>query len=515
MNQKPIHLPISKKRTLLLFPLVILLSLGSSQSSYSNASDWQTLAPGIEYAEFKTANNSSAYVTRMDRNNPNVIMDTGIAQGQLAQGTEAVSGMAQRYDQAINTWGKKWGPRNHVVVAINGSFYDPRTGIPETGMVQSGWYSKMFDDKGGSSGLVWKYDRTLFIGECVEHFEDENYITLLTNDKTMDVESINTYDNDDFTIYTPQFSQSTRTETKNRTIEVLVEMNLPARLIPEPHMTTGIIRKIRDKGDSTIPFNYIVLSSRGNEAFGLREHAQVGDSVGITYELQHYNSGCRGENPADWTLTYASLGGSFIFLKNGEIKEIDDRGALKANPRTAICYNDEFVYFVVVDGRGMNGSGGVTISQLGEFCRDTLDTQWGINQDGGGSSTMWVNGEVMNSPSDGGERGVANAWMMIVVEPKEESFQFIPGDRGRTREATQVRIGPGTNYASIAEIPNGTDVRILYQINNLYGVLAKGANWWYVDAGDSRGWVREDSLSPLQTNFPFPNQFPLMLSRWR
>ena len=31
-----------------------------------------------------------------------------------------------------------------------------------------------------------------------------------------------------------------------------------------------------------------------------------------------------------------------------------------------------------------------------------------LNLDGGGSSTMWVNGRVVNSPSDKRERAVAN-----------------------------------------------------------------------------------------------------------
>jgi exopolysaccharide biosynthesis protein len=40
-----------------------------------------------------------------------------------------------------------------------------------------------------------------------------------------------------------------------------------------------------------------------------------------------------------------------------------------------------------------------------------------MNLDGGGSSTLWLGGDVMNSPSDGRERLVANS--LIVVSRQE------------------------------------------------------------------------------------------------
>jgi exopolysaccharide biosynthesis protein len=36
-----------------------------------------------------------------------------------------------------------------------------------------------------------------------------------------------------------------------------------------------------------------------------------------------------------------------------------------------------------------------------------------MNLDGGGSATLWVNGEVRNSPCDGRERPVANCWVLV------------------------------------------------------------------------------------------------------
>jgi len=41
-----------------------------------------------------------------------------------------------------------------------------------------------------------------------------------------------------------------------------------------------------------------------------------------------------------------------------------------------------------------------------------------MNLDGGGSSTLWLGGKIMNSPSDGRERSVANA--LILLQRKQD-----------------------------------------------------------------------------------------------
>jgi exopolysaccharide biosynthesis protein len=41
-----------------------------------------------------------------------------------------------------------------------------------------------------------------------------------------------------------------------------------------------------------------------------------------------------------------------------------------------------------------------------------------MNLDGGGSATCWVYGQVMNSPSEGQERGMGNS--LIVVQREKD-----------------------------------------------------------------------------------------------
>jgi len=77
-------------------------------------------------------------------------------------------------------------------------------------------------------------------------------------------------------------------------------------------------------------------------------------------------------------------------------------------PRTAVGVIDENqVVFVVVDGRQSGYSEGVTLTELADIMID-LGATSAYNLDGGGSSTMYFDGEVINSPSNGGERGTSD-----------------------------------------------------------------------------------------------------------
>lgn len=77
-------------------------------------------------------------------------------------------------------------------------------------------------------------------------------------------------------------------------------------------------------------------------------------------------------------------------------------------PRTAIGIVDEnHLVFVVVDGRDTGYSRGATLPELAEIMLG-LGAETAYNLDGGGSSTMFFDGAVVNQPSNGGERGTSD-----------------------------------------------------------------------------------------------------------
>ena len=95
---------------------------------------------------------------------------------------------------------------------------------------------------------------------------------------------------------------------------------------------------------------------------------------------------------------------------DGEV-HINETGKSKDNnPRTAIGQIEPLHYiFIVVDGR-TNASKGMKFPELAqEFKKRGCVTAY--NLDGGGSATMWFNGKVVNSPTDGkyiGEREISD-----------------------------------------------------------------------------------------------------------
>ncbi|MCM3695287.1 phosphodiester glycosidase family protein [Microbacterium oleivorans] len=77
-------------------------------------------------------------------------------------------------------------------------------------------------------------------------------------------------------------------------------------------------------------------------------------------------------------------------------------------PRTAVgVIDDDHLVFVVVDGRSEGYSRGATLTELAQIMID-LGAVTAYNLDGGGSSTMFFDGEVVNQPSNGGERGTSD-----------------------------------------------------------------------------------------------------------
>ena len=93
-------------------------------------------------------------------------------------------------------------------------------------------------------------------------------------------------------------------------------------------------------------------------------------------------------------------------IENGQVAvdSSDEVGkAMASNPRTAIGIIDDNTYvFVVSDGR-TSESQGLSLKQLAEFMKE-LNVTTAYNLDGGGSSAMYFNGQIINKPTTNGHR---------------------------------------------------------------------------------------------------------------
>lgn len=112
-----------------------------------------------------------------------------------------------------------------------------------------------------------------------------------------------------------------------------------------------------------------------------------------------------------------SFGPGLIMDGEVSVDSDDEVGtAMASNPRTTIGYiGDNHYVLVVADGR-TSESTGLSLLQLAEFM-DGLGCTQAYNLDGGGSSTMYYDGEVINNPTTNGntisEREVSDILYII------------------------------------------------------------------------------------------------------
>jgi hypothetical protein len=456
---------------------------------------WIPLADGIDFLSFHLPGPNRAYVARMDIHNPSVSLEGMVAQGDLPGRRETVSRMARRYEDSLSAWGGTWGERRDVVVAINGTFFSPASGIPYGAEVHGGWFSFWPFDQTGPLTFGWTLDRRVLTSECLVAPRELQRAVFPSSGRELLLTGVDiALPANGLVVYTPEYTQLVAPVPGS--VQVLVELNRPAMIGPPGQFTFGAIRAIyADPQELQLPFDTVALVGHGRAATHLLESATLGGTVGLGLTLEDRGPYC-GSNPATvWSQVYSGLGGGVFFLRGGAYRPPTDGTASDRHPRTAVCSNDDRFYFVVVDGRRAGWSIGMTLAEMAEFCADTLEAEWGINLDGGGSSTMWVGGEVINQPSDGQERRVPDGLMMVRLEPAQRSFSFTPGDTVQVTSAVQFKRGPGWNYLAWGELPDGAQGRILHPLSGLEGVLASGSFWWEVDFGEVSGWVPEQALS--------------------
>lgn len=112
---------------------------------------------------------------------------------------------------------------------------------------------------------------------------------------------------------------------------------------------------------------------------------------------------------------YDVMGGDAMLVKGGQIVVPTYCGSYycQAQPRTAIGVNaDGKVMMVVVDGRQARYSLGLSMRGFARLMK-RLGAVDAVNLDGGGASTMVVEGEVVNRPSDGRLRHVTTAALVL------------------------------------------------------------------------------------------------------
>jgi len=164
---------------------------------------------------------------------------------------------------------------------------------------------------------------------------------------------------------------------------------------------------------SSIPANGAILSGYGDRAKEVSATA-AGDTVKILLSTLP-------RSPFGAPLSLV-IGGWPRILRDGVDVAADaatvegtiSRNAEARHPRTAIGFSRDSttLFLLVVDGRSQR-SVGVTLIELAALMRQ-MGAWNAMNFDGGGSTTMVIDGAVVNAPSDPtGEREVGSALALV------------------------------------------------------------------------------------------------------
>jgi len=220
--------------------------------------------------------------------------------------------------------------------------------------------------------------------------------------------------------YTSRFSDTTC--TTNGGSEAVVKCDgLPVRAgVP----LSGTVTEARSMaGDTPIPADSLVLSGSGTGAKFVDKYLKPGAPATIEF-------GLKPSKTTGWERVVEAVGGGPWLVKCGKASiDAKDEGFqpgfyLGSHPRTAIgVTQDGKLVLVTVDGR-QSISAGMTLAQLAEVMLSEGCIE-AINLDGGGSTTMATAFGILNSPSEGTERPVANALAVFADTSEQECPDFI------------------------------------------------------------------------------------------
>jgi hypothetical protein len=361
----------------------------------------ELIAPGVYHDTYMLSDPNVVHVIRMDLSHLEYKLQLGFSQKKRNYtAKEGVSVICPRYE----------APGNHVIAAVNGSYFNvaPADNGISGMLVDAAGYVKLAD---ASREMICINDaRTLRI----EQAANSSSPTLTFADGT--TASANNYmmarATDGLACYMTTWGPTTG--TTNQGVEVVVsDVSYPIK--PQKEVS-GVVTAIRTGAASVnnaIPSNGIVLSADGTAATNLLAKIALGDRV--------YLKATISKSSFYWC-NFALSGNGYLLQAGVPV----DAGTTK-DPQTALAWIATTFFMMTVDGR-QTGSIGMSWNDMASFLLNTLGATDAIALDSGGSTTMWINGEgVVNSPSDGSERAVANAVMLVnaptaTVFPLEDDF---------------------------------------------------------------------------------------------
>jgi len=166
------------------------------------------------------------------------------------------------------------------------------------------------------------------------------------------------------------------------------------------------------KGHKLIPTGTVIKDGEILSIGGKNTHG--GGLIGFTNDNVLMLTTDSAENAIKKGMKDAMTFGPFLIV-NGVKSDVKGNGGFGVANRTAIAQRkDGIVLFLVIDGRGANGSNGISISDMIPLL-ERYGAYNAANLDGGGSSSLVIDDELINNPRGyayTGARYLPNAWIV-------------------------------------------------------------------------------------------------------
>ena len=368
---------------ILLFPF-LFVSLYSQYQLDTLAK--KQIGPGVIYYKLKEPIAPNIiYVTEVDLKNPYIKMET-VKALNLKVGVEKPSVMARQADSA----------GHHVISIVNADFFI--NSEPDNMQVIRGEITRR--QRSGYSAVGFDTSNHWML--AYPAFK----ASLTANGKSITINGVDEARSSNQIMMYNSYNGSTTGAQTAGTEAVLVPVN--GWTVNDT--VNCVVKSISSTtGNTAINKKELVLSGEGTGSAFLSSNLKAGDIVKVYVEVS--------SGPKKIT---ELVGGRPIFYKNGVLDTSITTISVVAvrNPRTLVGFSKDSskCYVMVIDGR-QTFSVGMDIFEMAKLMK-TMNIYTAMNFDGGGSAIMVIEGNTMNSPSDGAERSVSNGLVIVSTAPE-------------------------------------------------------------------------------------------------
>lgn len=335
------------------------------------------IKPGIIKHLVRTENNRGPVTSNfleIDLSNNNVLVKVGIPNKKKIKTKDTLTNLVKTY---------------MAFIGINANYFDIKAGNPLGTLITEGtWLIGPVYDR---AAIGFTKDKEVLINQVMLFGHASIFRGIRKKQVgTFEIDGLNT---------PPHLYEKIGLFTVNWDEELNFEKDKKVVIVKD-----GCIKKIK-KGKAKIPSEgYCLVNSNNYNLDFLKKK----DCIKIEWK-----------GNSNWERVSEAISGGPYLLKDGEvfIDEIKQHFKLAKKdifaPRTAVGIGkDNKLFLVTVDGRRSGYSVGLTLKELAELLKK-LNLKDAINLDGGGSTELVLDGEIINKLSERHERKISNALLII------------------------------------------------------------------------------------------------------